>query len=50
MICNQVKSDSDIRQAIAFAQKIEGVLGVVVIVGEQIGAWGDVELVPVETR
>ena len=50
MTCNLVKSESDIRQAIAFAQQIEGVLGVLVIVGEQIGAWGDVELVPVETR
>jgi uncharacterized protein len=47
MTCNQVKSESDIRQAIAIAQQIEGVLGVVVIVGEQIGAWGDVELVSI---
>jgi ApbE superfamily uncharacterized protein (UPF0280 family) len=49
-ICNQVKSESTIREAIAFAQEIEGVLGVVVIVGDKIGAWGEVELVPVETR
>jgi ApbE superfamily uncharacterized protein (UPF0280 family) len=47
MTCNQIKSEGDIRQAIDFAQKIEGVLGVVVIVGEQIGAWGDVELVSI---
>jgi len=47
MTCNRVKSENDIRKAIAFAQKIEGVLGVVVIVGEQIGAWGDVELMPI---
>lgn len=47
MTCNQVKSEGDIRQAIEFSQKIEGVLGVVVIMGEKIGAWGDVELVSI---
>jgi len=47
MTCNRVKGEKDIHKAIAFAQQIEGVLGVVVIVGEQIGAWGDVELVPI---
>jgi len=47
VICNQVQGESDIRRAMDFAQKIEGVLGVVVIVGEQIGAWGDVELMPI---
>jgi ApbE superfamily uncharacterized protein (UPF0280 family) len=47
MTCNQVKSEGDIRHAIEFAQKIEGVLAVVVIVGEQIGVWGDVELVSI---
>ena len=47
MTCNQVKSKNSIRKAIAFVQQIEGVLGVVVIVGEKIGAWGDIELVPI---
>ena len=47
MTCNQIKSEADIPKAIAFAKQIEGVLGVVVIVGEQIGAWGEVELVPI---
>lgn len=47
MICNQVKSESSIPKAIAFAQKIEGVLGVVAIVGEKMGAWGDIELVQI---
>jgi hypothetical protein len=47
MTCNQVRNEGNIRQAIDFAQKIEGILGVLVIVGEQMGAWGDVELVPI---
>jgi ApbE superfamily uncharacterized protein (UPF0280 family) len=45
--CNQVQSKSDIPRALNFAQEIEGVLGVMVIVGDQVGAWGDVELAPV---
>jgi len=47
MTCNQVKSEDDIRKAITFAQQVEGVSGVIVMVGEKIGAWGDVELVSI---
>jgi hypothetical protein len=47
MACNQIKREGDIHQAVDFAQKVEGVLGLIVIVGEQIGAWGDVELVSI---
>jgi ApbE superfamily uncharacterized protein (UPF0280 family) len=45
MTCNQVKNESDIQKALVFVQEIEGVAGAIVIVGGQIGAWGDVELV-----
>ena len=47
MICNLVKSKNDIRQAITFAQQIEGILGAIIIVEDDIGAWGEVELVPI---
>jgi hypothetical protein len=47
MACNQVRGENDIRKAITFAQQVEGVLGVIVMVGEKIGAWGDVELVSI---
>jgi ApbE superfamily uncharacterized protein (UPF0280 family) len=47
MICNQVKSKNDIHQAITFTQQIEGVLGAIIIVEDEIGAWGDVELVSI---
>lgn len=47
MICNQVQSESDIQGALAFAQKIEEVRGVIIIFGDQIGAWGEVELVAI---
>ena len=46
MICNLVQSESDIQQALTFAQEIEEIRGVIIIFGDQIGAWGEVELVP----
>ncbi|UCG13935.1 MAG: UPF0280 family protein [Deltaproteobacteria bacterium] len=46
MTCNQVQNQDDIQRAISFAREIEGVVGVVIIMGDQIGAWGEVELVP----
>jgi ApbE superfamily uncharacterized protein (UPF0280 family) len=42
---NEVKGRADIDRVLAAAQEIEGVLGVVIIVGDAMGAWGDVELV-----
>ncbi len=46
MICNQVQSEGDIHQALDFAQNIESLSGVTIFAGDQMGAWGDVELVP----
>jgi ApbE superfamily uncharacterized protein (UPF0280 family) len=42
---NLVKTEEDIQKAVDFARAIEGVEGVVVIMGGKIGAWGEVELV-----
>jgi len=42
---NLVKTAQDIQKAVDFARAIEGVEGAVVIMGESIGAWGEVELV-----
>jgi ApbE superfamily uncharacterized protein (UPF0280 family) len=41
---NLVKTEQDIQKAVDFARAIEGVDGVVVIMGDKIGAWGEVEL------
>jgi len=49
-ICNQVKGEKDIRGAIEWGRHIDAVQGIVVIIGEKIGAWGEVELVPVEGK
>jgi ApbE superfamily uncharacterized protein (UPF0280 family) len=45
---NAVKSNSDIPIAIEFTRRIVGVLGVVVVIEQKIGAWGALELVPVK--
>jgi uncharacterized protein len=42
---NLVKGPSDIGRAIEFAKGISGVAGALVIAGDRLGAWGNVELV-----
>ncbi len=42
---NEVGIDSPLSQALDAAQEISGIRGVVVIRGEEIGAWGEIELV-----
>ncbi|MFZ2090009.1 MAG: UPF0280 family protein [Desulfobaccales bacterium] len=43
---NRVPGASAVNEALAWIATIPGVHGAVVIVGEQLGAWGQVELVP----
>jgi ApbE superfamily uncharacterized protein (UPF0280 family) len=45
-IGNRVHHQRDLDSAIAFGQRIQGLQGIVVIIGEDMGAWGQVELVP----
>jgi len=45
-VCNQVKSGKDIQKGIDFGKRICGVNGLVVIIGDKIGMWGDMEIVP----
>jgi len=42
---NLVKTEEDIQKAVEFARSIEGVEGVLVIMGAKIGAWGKIEMV-----
>ncbi|MFC1829584.1 UPF0280 family protein, partial [Thermodesulfobacteriota bacterium] len=44
-IGNLVKSKSDIEKAIDFGRRIEGITGLVIIVKDEIGLWGELELV-----
>jgi len=43
-IANKVKEEEDIEKAISEGQKVAGVRGIVVIVGDKIGMWGEVNL------
>ena len=47
-IGNMVSDDADIPKAVEFAQNVEGLKGVVIIVGDKLGLWGDVKLSPLE--
>jgi len=44
---NRVQTPADIEKALAFAREIPGVAGAVVIIGDALGVWGKVKLVPV---
>lgn len=43
-IGNRVKGPEDITRGIEMAQQIQDVSGVVIIVGDQLGVWGEIEL------
>ena len=42
---NMVKSASEVEKTLKFAQDIAQILGVVIIVGDKIGVWGDIKIV-----
>lgn len=44
-IGNIILSKNDIKKGIARAQEIKGVSGVIIIIGDKMGIWGDIELV-----
>jgi len=43
-VCNRVKSKSDVEEAIAFCQTIPAVKGVLIIIDDYLGAWGDIKI------
>ncbi len=43
---NMIKNASDINTGLRFLEEIDRVLGGLIIVGSKIGAWGELELVP----
>ena len=42
-ICNIVKNKADINRGLSYAQKIKGIIGIVIIKNDKIGFWGDVD-------
>lgn len=49
-IGNQVTAGGDVDRAIAFGRGIQGVSAITVIVGDRIGVWGDISVVPINNR
>ncbi len=47
-IGNRVSTTKDIDPAIQWGRTIDGVMGILIILGEKMGAWGQIELVPLE--
>ena len=47
-IGNKVKTPADIKEALEFGKSILGILGIVIIIDEELGAWGGIELVSVD--
>ncbi len=47
---NLVNSAEEIERAIAFGRQIPGVTGLVGVIGDRIGAWGNIELVPLSVK
>ncbi len=47
---NEVGKGGDIGPALELAAKIPGLSGVVIVVGEELGAWGQVELVDIQNK
>jgi ApbE superfamily uncharacterized protein (UPF0280 family) len=47
---NRVHSKADIPKAIKFGKKIDGVIGLAVIVDDELGLWGELEIVPLEIK
>jgi ApbE superfamily uncharacterized protein (UPF0280 family) len=49
-IGNQVQSIADIESAIAKGKCLEKIRGIIIIVGEKIGMWGDLEVIPLKGK
>ncbi|NMA14905.1 MAG: UPF0280 family protein [Clostridia bacterium] len=47
---NCIQSPDDFPDTIKFVKKIEGIKGVLLIKGDKMAAWGDIELVPLNNR
>lgn len=49
-IGNMVKSEMDIEKAIEYAKSVDSIIGIIIIIGDKLGIWGDVELVAIENN
>ena len=49
-IGNRVQSIADIENAIAMGKRIEKIRGILIIVGEKMGIWGELEVIPLKGK
>jgi hypothetical protein len=49
-IGNKVRSSKDIRKAIDFGKVIPDIEGIVIISGEKMGAWGNLDMVSLKEK
>ncbi len=49
-IGNHIKSKADIQKAVDIGKNINGITGLAIIMGDEIGLWGKLELIPVNSR
>jgi hypothetical protein len=49
-IGNLVQSFADIEFAIAKGKSIDKIRGIIIIIGEKMGIWGDLEVVPLKGK
>lgn len=45
-LCNRIQAPSDIEKAVNWGKQIPGIDGLVIIMGKQMGLWGELQLVP----
>lgn len=47
---NHIQAEADIHKAVEIGKNIKGVEGIIVIVKDKIGMWGDLEIVPLQEK
>jgi uncharacterized protein len=49
-IGNIIKTEQDLPGALAKAQEIEGLRGIVIIMGKKMGTWGKIKIIPINSK
>lgn len=43
-LCNRIKKPEDVKNGLAWVKNITGIMGALIIIEDQLGAWGEIEL------
>jgi len=46
-LCNKVKTEFDIDRVIEYGKSIEGIIGILIIIKDKLGVWGNVKLIDI---